>query len=78
MEMKFCYACGMPLDEKSVSPKENYCSYCLTSDGEVKNREEVRQGIAQWMKMWQPDVNDEKALVRADAYMNGMPEWAER
>lgn len=78
MEMKFCYACGMPLDGKTAGQKENYCSYCLTADGELKSREEVRQGIAQWMKMWQPDVDDEKASIRADAYMNGMPEWAKK
>jgi hypothetical protein len=77
MDMKFCFSCGMPLDAGTQNVSANYCGYCTTADGKLKSREEVKQGIAQWMKMWQPDIDDPKALVRAGAYMNGMPAWAE-
>ncbi len=76
MNTKFCFACGMPLDAKSQSVSGNYCGYCTTSEGKLKSREEVAQGIAQWMKMWQPNIDDAKALVRANSYMNAMPAWA--
>ena len=76
MDMKFCFSCGMPLDAESQNSSGEYCGYCTTSEGKLKSREDVMQGIAQWMKMWQPDVDDVKVLVRAKAYMHGMPAWA--
>lgn len=76
MDMKFCFSCGMPLDTTTQGTSENYCGYCTTSNGMLKNRDEVVQGIAQWMKMWQPDIDDAKALVRANTYMSAMPAWA--
>ena len=77
MDMKFCFSCGMVLYEATQKNAGNYCGYCTTSEGKLKTREEVMQGIAQWMKRWQPDIDDAKALVRAKAYMNAMPAWAE-
>ena len=76
MNTRFCFSCGMPLDTGTQNTPDNFCGYCTTNDGKLKSREEVQQGIAQWMKMWQPDIDDEKAAVRAGAYMNGMPAWA--
>ena len=77
MDTGYCFSCGMPLDAgASPDVSSNYCGYCTASDGTLKPREEVTNGIAQWMKMWQPDVGDAKALARAKAYMNGMPAWA--
>ena len=76
MDTQFCHSCAMPIDPATQNAPGNYCGYCTGGDGTLKSREEVTQGIAQWMKMWQPDVDDATALVRARAYMNGMPAWA--
>ncbi|MBN1761184.1 MAG: hypothetical protein JW863_22840 [Chitinispirillaceae bacterium] len=76
MDMQFCHSCAMPIDPATQNAPGNYCGYCTTGDGNLKSREEVTQGIARWMKMWQPAVDDTTAEVRARAYMNGMPAWA--
>ena len=76
--MQFCHSCAMPIDPSTQNAPGNYCGYCTTSDGALKSREEVQQGIVQWMKMWQPALDDATALVRAQSYMNGMPAWAAR
>ncbi|MEW6264416.1 MAG: zinc ribbon domain-containing protein [Thermodesulfobacteriota bacterium] len=77
-EMKFCYSCGAPLNApgfKGVA--ENFCKYCTDDQGRVKSRPEVQAGIAQWLKMWQPNLDDAQAIVRAGHYMKAMPHWAE-
>ena len=74
---KFCHSCAAPLSGEFKGPAENYCKYCSDEQGSLKSREEVRRGIAEWFKRWQPDVDDEKALARAGAYLNAMPAWAE-
>ena len=77
MNTRFCISCGMPLDDTTQNTSGNYCDYCITSNGQLKSREEVSQGIAQYLKMLQPDIDDAKALTRAASYMNAMPAWAE-
>jgi hypothetical protein len=76
MDDKFCFSCAMPIDVSNQT-KSDFCQYCTQPDGRLKPKEEVMQGIAGWMKMWQPDLDDAKARQRAGAYMNGMPAWAE-
>lgn len=75
---KMCYACGAPLSMPEFkSNNENYCKYCCDDEGNVKSYDEIKPGVAQWLKSWQPDLNDEKALQRAESYMKAMPHWAE-
>jgi len=74
---KFCFSCGVPITPEFKGIAENYCKYCSDEKGQLKSREEVKTGMVQWFKMWQPDLNDEKALVRAEHYMLAMPAWAE-
>lgn len=75
---KFCYACGAPLDMPDFKgPAENYCKYCTDDSGNLKPRDEIKQGIAQWFKVWQPGIDDRKAQERAEFYMKSMPAWAE-
>lgn len=57
-------------------PAENYCVYCTDSDGNLKPRQEVKMGIAQWLKGWQPGLSEEAAIDRADKFMQAMPAWA--
>jgi len=75
--MKMCLSCGAPLSEEFAGPTETFCKYCTDADGNLKTREEVKQGIAFWLKEWQPNLSDDKALDRADFYMKAMPEWAD-
>jgi hypothetical protein len=75
--MKFCHSCTAPLENpefKGVA--ENLCKYCADDKGNLKPRAEVQQGIAHWFKMWQPGLDDTKALRRADIFMQAMPAWA--
>ena len=74
MRDKFCHSCaaslGMP-DFKG--PAENYCTYCTDDTGQLKSKETIQQGIAQWFKGWQPKLDEKKALERASFYMKSMP-----
>ncbi|RLB01941.1 MAG: hypothetical protein DRG59_13370 [Deltaproteobacteria bacterium] len=77
MMAKFCLSCGAPLDNPDFKgPSDDYCKCCTDEKGNLKSREDVRHGIANWLKMWQ-DIDDETALRRADYYMKAMPAWAE-
>jgi hypothetical protein len=77
MDAKFCFSCAMPLNADTQTTPGEYCKHCTTADGKLKPREEVTQGLVQWMKMWQPSIDHAKALVRTKAYMSSMPAWAE-
>ncbi len=75
---KYCLSCSAPLGLPGFKgPAENYCTYCTDSNGNLNSREEVKTGIAQWFKTWQPELTDETALVRADNFMQAMPAWAD-
>ena len=75
---KFCYSCAVPLDLPDFKgPAENYCKYCTDENGNLKPKEEIKKGIAQWFLGWQPNLNEEKANERAENYMKSMPAWAE-
>ena len=77
-QMKFCHSCAAPLASPEFKgPSENFCKYCTDEQGKVKSREEIKGGIAQWFKTWQPDVDDATASSRAENYMKSMPHWAE-
>ena len=76
---KYCYSCGSPLwMDQFKGTAENYCKYCTDESGALKSREEIRQGCANWLKSWSPDLDDETALERAEHYMKSMPEWADK
>ena len=75
---KFCHSCTAPLNMPDFKgPAENYCAYCTDGKGNLKSKEAVKTGIVQWLKTWQPDLNDEKAAVRAAYFMKAMPAWAD-
>jgi len=77
MEMKFCHSCGIILDgniAKEVAP--DLCGYCADEKGNLKPKEEVQKGVAEWLKSFAPkDVNAD-FMKRAENYMNAMPAWA--
>ena len=75
---KFCYSCSAPLSMPEFKgPSENYCKYCTDENGNLKSREEIQKGIANWFKSWQPSLTHEKAVKRAVYFMKAMPAWAD-
>ncbi len=72
-----CYACAAPLKGEFKGQSDVYCRYCLDENGQLKPREDIRRGIAQWFRSWQPNLDDATALARADLYMRAMPAWAD-
>lgn len=75
---KFCHSCGMMLSIPGVQgPAENFCTYCTNEKGQLKARAEIKTGISEWFKSWQPDLSTEKAQERAEYYLKSMPAWAE-
>jgi len=74
---KFCFSCGAPLTPDFKGLSEDYCKHCTDEKGNLKTRDEIKFGLAEWFKMWQPQLTQEKALNRAEHYMLAMPAWAE-
>ncbi len=76
---KMCYSCGAPLSAPGFKgPADDYCKYCTDDKGKLKGKKEVQQGIAGWLKAWQPKLDDKKAMERAAFYMKAMPAWADK
>ncbi len=74
----YCYSCGVPLEiHDSNGMSEHYCGYCTDRDGNLTPRELVQKGVAEWLKAWQPDLDDTEAMERANHYLKSMPAWAE-
>ncbi|MBN2091368.1 hypothetical protein JW964_17280 [candidate division KSB1 bacterium] len=75
---KFCHSCGMMLSIPGAQgPAENFCSYCSDEKGQLKPKNEIQAGIAQWLQSMQPSIPLEKAQQRAEFYLKAMPAWAE-
>jgi hypothetical protein len=77
MEMKFCNSCGIILDGnigKEAAP--NYCQYCVDEKGNLKAKEEIQNGVAEWLKSFTPKEGNPDFMKRAENYMNAMPAWA--
>ncbi len=69
---RFCYSCGAPLEVPDFKgPAEDYCRYCTDEKGTVKSRAEIQRGVAEWFESWQSNLDDEKALARAENYYEG-------
>lgn len=76
--MNNCESCGMPLDETSVSKLDSrYCVHCQNQEnGELKSREEVREGsIAAAINLL--GKTPEEAEKMADDMMPNLPRWKE-
>ena len=73
-----CHSCGIPLmGEIGKDYRGNFCSNCSDESGKLLPREEVRQGIADWLIAWAPNKKNIDFSKRAESYMNAMPAWAE-
>ncbi len=77
--LSYCMSCGMPLSMPDMKGRsEQFCKHCGDDAGEVKSREEILNGIAWWLKSWQPGLSDAEAKKRAEHYMKAMPAWADK
>jgi hypothetical protein len=73
-----CYSCGVPLEIPDLNgTSEHYCAHCRDRDGNLTPRDLVQKGVAEWLKAWQPDLDDARAMERASYYLKSMPAWAE-
>lgn len=78
MDLKKCESCGMPMMKPSDfggGKEENrYCLHCTYSNGELKPRHEIREGmVVYYMKMKKLDRKSSEQFV--DDYMAKMPAW---
>ncbi len=73
----FCQSCTMPLSAQTQGKDKRYCQHCQDDQGNLKSYEDIKFGIAQWLTTWQPDINQEQAIQRAEHFMKAMPAWAE-
>ena len=76
--MKMCHSCGMPLTEETKSLNDNFCKHCTDEKGNVKSRDEIKIGVAWWLRTWQGDIGEKESLNRADHYLKAMPHWADK
>ncbi|KPA09498.1 Zn-finger protein [Candidatus Magnetomorum sp. HK-1] len=75
---KCCHSCGIPINMPEFQgPSKNYCKHCTDKDGIIKPKEEIKKGIAVWLKSWQGDLSEKDSLNRAEHYMLAMPAWAQ-
>lgn len=77
MNTNFCHSCSMPLTSESFGKNPKFCKYCTDESGNLHSREHVQNGVAQFLKMLQPELDNPTALKRADYYLKAMPAWAE-
>ena len=74
----YCHSCGVPLEVPGFDGACVYfCTYCTDRDGNLAPRDLVQKGVAEWLKTWQPDLDDARAMERAGHYLKSMPAWAE-
>lgn len=78
MNTKFCQSCAMPLNDENAGKNPNFCKFCTDEAGNLRSREQVQQGISQFLKMLQPEIDDSTALNRASYYLKAMPAWADQ
>lgn len=81
-----CESCGMPMEKQEDhgggDSNNTWCLHCCHEDGSHKSREEVREGMIQWMMGDECEnagfpkaKSREEAEKRADGIMAMMPAW---
>ena len=76
---KNCMSCGMPMtkaeDFGGGKPDNIYCVHCSNPDGSLKSREQVFEGMVNFM-MTSQNMDRETAERAAKEYMAKMPAWS--
>lgn len=74
-----CQSCGMPMmtdDDHGAGRADNsHCKHCTDTMGNLKSREEVREGMTAFY-MQSMGKSREEAEKEVDAHMATMPAWA--
>jgi uncharacterized glyoxalase superfamily protein PhnB len=77
--MANCQSCGMPMSKPEDfgrgNPENLYCVHCCNSDGFLKSRDEIFEGMVSFM-MNTRNIDRESAEVAARQYMSMMPAWS--
>ena len=77
--VKNCMSCGMPMtkaeDFGGLNPANVYCAHCTNEDGSLKSRDEVYQGMVNFMMVSQ-NMDRKAAELAAQDYMAKMPAWS--
>jgi len=78
-DVKSCISCGMPMAKPENfgggNPENLYCVYCSNPDGSLKNREEVFEGMVNFMMVSQK-VDRKTAESATKELMTKMPAWS--
>ena len=78
MEMQFCLSCAIPLSPDHQGKNPQFCTHCTDENGELRSREHILEGIVQFLKMLQPQIDNSTAFKRAEYYLKAMPAWADQ
>lgn len=74
-----CQSCGMPMamdsDHGGGRPDNPYCMHCADAAGNLKSREEVKEGMIAFYMQSMGKAREE-AEREVDAHMAQMPAWA--
>jgi hypothetical protein len=71
-------SCAVPLEMPGFTgPAEDDCKHCTDQRGELEPADEVRAGIATWLKSWPGALDEGTALARADHSMKATSAWGE-
>jgi uncharacterized glyoxalase superfamily protein PhnB len=77
--VKNCMSCGMPMckpeDFGGFNPANVYCVHCANPDGSLKSRDEVYEGMVNFMVMSQ-NMDRQTAEQAAKDHMAQMPAWS--
>ena len=73
-----CEACGMPMTQPSqhgnADPHNPYCIYCTDTAGNLKPRNEIREGMIHYV-MKSEDCQRDRAESEVDRQMAELPAW---
>lgn len=74
-----CQSCGMPMaadaDHGGGKADNPYCKYCTDPAGNLKSKEEVREGMINFQMQQSPGKTREEIEKEVDAHMAQMPAW---
>ncbi|MDP3954746.1 MAG: zinc ribbon domain-containing protein [bacterium] len=75
-----CQSCGMPMDQDvdhgGGRADNNYCKHCTDEAGNLKSRDEVREGMISFYTQ-SMGRSREEAVREVDAHMAQMPAWGQ-
>ena len=78
---KVCESCDMPMtrddDFGGSNPSNKYCNYCTDEHGNLKNYEDVLEGMTDFV-VSQMGLSDDEARQTAADNMAQMPAWKNR